>query len=202
MNSEIHDMSDNILAFETLYKSHYTSLRSTAHHIISDRDASHDIIQEVFLKLWDKRDELHNILNKKAYLVKSVINASLRYLETKKPFTSTENLRVETSGGSDTLLAQKELEAKINKALNNLPPRCKTIFTLSRFENMKYKEISEHLGISINTVENQMGIALQKLRFELSTYLTKEFLALAVGIGYAVLMRYLLLNLSFFLLLS
>jgi RNA polymerase sigma-70 factor (ECF subfamily) len=178
-----------ITAFEVLYKEHYEKLRNLADNIIG-RDQSHDVVQDVFLKLWNKRDSLEKVENQKAYMFKAVINASLTQLEKNKRFPGLNVLRSEPAALSSTELEQKELEKVIALALDDLPPKCKAIFVLSRFEEMKYSEIAQHLDISINTVENQMAIALKKLRKELGPYLTREFLALTLTAGISVLIRF------------
>jgi RNA polymerase sigma-70 factor, ECF subfamily len=169
--------------FEEVYKSHYKMLRNAAQNIIGDHDASHDVVQEVFLKLWNKRNELDYILNIKAYLFKSVVNTSLTYIENNKSKTSLPELRLEASNTSDSKVLAKELEQKIQLALDALPPKCKAIFVLSRFEGLKNKEIAEVLGLSLKTVENQMGIALKKMRDDLRPYLTRDFLVLLISLG-------------------
>jgi RNA polymerase sigma-70 factor (ECF subfamily) len=179
-----------ISLFEELYKEYYGQLRNLADNIVG-KDQSHDIVQEVFLKIFDKRDSLDKIENRRAYLFKSVINTSLTQLEKNKRFPGFNVLRSEPAIQSNTGLEQKELEKAISQALDTLPPKCKAIFVLSRFEEMKYSEIAEHLDISINTVENQMAIALKKMRNELGPYLTKEFVALTLTIGIGVLIRFL-----------
>ncbi|PBQ31246.1 RNA polymerase sigma-70 factor [Sphingobacteriaceae bacterium] len=180
------DLADN---FEEMYKVHYKMLRNAAENIVGDADAAHDVVQDVFIKLWNRRDEVSAILNKKAYLFKSVINASITYLENNKNKTSIGDLKIESSGQTDTPVLVKELESKIQLALNALPPKCKAIFVLSRFEGLKNKEISEYLGLSIKTVENQMGIALKKMKEDLKPYLTKEFFSLATVLGFSVIFK-------------
>jgi RNA polymerase sigma-70 factor (ECF subfamily) len=182
-------MLNDTLAFEALYKTYYNSLRNTAHNIIGDPEDAHDVVQEVFLKLWKKKESMQNVMHEKAYLFRSVINASLSHLENKKPTVSTENIPKETSESSTASIDSRELEIKIHRALKSLPPKCRTIFALSRFEDMKYKEIAEQLGVSVKTVENQMGIALKKMRADLSPYLTREFMALSIGLGITVCSR-------------
>lgn len=164
--------------FEIIYKANYVTLRNAVENIISDQDASHDIVQDIFLKLWQKKNELDHILNPKAYLFRSAINASLTYLEANKNRPRLSQLTIESPGTADSAMMQKEFEVKIQIALDSLPPKCKVIFILSRFEDMKYKEIAEHLNISSKTVENQMGIAIKRMQEELKSYLPKEFLRL------------------------
>ncbi len=166
-------------------------LRNAADNIINDKDASHDVVQEVFLKLWHKRDKMDEILNQKAYLFKAVVNASINHLGTKKNKVSIYDIKLQSTDSSDTNFNAKELEIKIQAALNKLPPKCKAIFVLSRFEEMKHKEIAYTLGLSLKTVENQMGIALKKMKEEISDYLNKEFISLIVTGGVSFLLHFL-----------
>lgn len=153
-------------------------LRNAAENIIDDHDAAHDVVQEVFVKLWHKKDEVGAILNIKAYLFRSVINSSLTYLENNKNKIKTDDFRLASQGSTDSKLMAQELEGKIQLALNALPPKCKAIFVLSRFEGLKNKEIAEYLNLSLKTVENQMGIALKRMKEDLKPYLTREFLVM------------------------
>jgi RNA polymerase sigma-70 factor (ECF subfamily) len=180
------ELSDN---FESIYKAYYNMLCNAAENIIGDADASQDIVQEVFIKLWNKKEDIHKILNPKAYLFKSVINTSITYLEKNKNKIRLGDLKVASQISSDSRVLAKELESKINEALHALPTKCKAIFVLSRFEGMKNKEIAEHLGVSIKTVENQMGIAFKKLRNDLNPFLTKEFLSLLLLVGISAIIR-------------
>jgi RNA polymerase sigma-70 factor (ECF subfamily) len=122
------------------------------------------------VKLWHRREELGAILNEKAYLMRSVVNTSLTYIAQNKKQKELTEYHLEADGTADRNILQKELEQKIETALEQLPPKCKAIFVLSRFENLKNKEIAATLGVSLKTVENQMGIALKKLRDELKSY--------------------------------
>jgi RNA polymerase sigma-70 factor, ECF subfamily len=167
--------------FEEMYRAHYTSLRNAAWSMIGDKDAAHDLVQEVFVKLWGKLGEMDAILNQKAYLLRAVMNASLTYIEKNK---RTVEYTKEVSGSSpdsDTGMMFRELQASVQAALDRLPPKCRAIFVLSRFEEKSYKEIAAILGLSIKTVENQMGIALKKLREDLRPFLSKDYLALVLS---------------------
>ncbi|MBA3680703.1 MAG: RNA polymerase sigma-70 factor [Bacteroidetes bacterium] len=160
--------------FEIIYRTYYNTLRNVVENIINDKDASHDVVQEVFLKLWRKRDELDLILDKRSYLFRSSINASITYLEHNKHCVQLTDVIAGTENADSTILT-KELELKVQIALDKLPPKCKAIFILSRFENMKYKEIAAFLDVSEKTIENQIGIALKRMRDDLKRYLTKGF---------------------------
>lgn len=173
--------------FEEMYKAYYAMLRRSAENIIGDHDASHDIVQEVFVKLWHKKAALEQVLNQKAYLFKSVVNASVTYLEKNKKLLHLQVAEGDLAADTDSKVLLKELELKVQAALNNLPPKCKAVFVLSRYEDLKNKDIADLLGLSLKTVENQMGIALKKMREELQPYLTKEIVALAMSAGISFL---------------
>jgi RNA polymerase sigma-70 factor, ECF subfamily len=181
------ELSDN---FEEIYKMHYKMLRNAAENIIGDEDAAHDVVQDVFIKLWNRKDEISTILNKKAYLFRSVINTSITFLENNKNKTSIDGLKIVASGSTDSALLTKELEVKIQAALQALPPKCKAIFVLSRFEGLKNREISEQLGLSIKTVENQMGIALKKMKDDLKHYFNKNVFLVFFILGTAIIMAF------------
>lgn len=170
----------NLNNIEGLFKSHYKALCNTANRIIKDRDAAEDIVQDVFIKLWNKREEIAIDSSIKGYLFKSIANASLNYLESNK--ISKYKVEIENAPPSvfatdeSNSMISEELSKRLEMAIEALPPKCKAIFVLSRFEEMKYQEIALHLDISIKTVENQMGIALEKIRKSMAPYLKGEFL--------------------------
>jgi RNA polymerase sigma-70 factor (family 1) len=166
--------------FEEIYKSHYKALRNAAEQIVGDQDAAHDVVQEVFLKLWHRKDELGVILNERAYLMRSVVNTSITHLSKNKKNRELQDHHAEWDGSTDRGILEKELQRKIETALETLPPKCKAIFVLSRLENMKNKEIAGLLGLSLKTVENQMGIALKKMKTELKEYFKGETLLVLV----------------------
>lgn len=166
---------------ERLFRSEHKKLCNTANRIVNDRDASQDIVQEVFIKFWNKRHELKIETSATAYLLKAVINTCLNYLESnKRQFKLREDISTDHIAGladqESKDLEDKELQARLEMAIEKLPPKCKTIFVLCKYEGMKYQQVADHLSISLKTVENQMGIALQKLREDLKDYASREFL--------------------------
>src|SRR5688572_13732926 len=165
--------------FEELYRANYKLLRNAARQLTGDGDAAHDLVQEVFLKLWKKKHEMDAILNAQAYLYRAVVNASLNHLEQNKRRRTTDDLRLPSDMSSDAGLDLKELQQRIQVAMDRLPPRCRAVFVLSRLEDKKNKEIASLLGLSLKTVENQMGIALKKMREELRPYIQKDIFALS-----------------------
>lgn len=177
--------------FEEIYKCHYKALRNAAEQIVGDQDAAHDVVQEVFIKLWHRKDELGAILNERAYLMRSVVNTSITHISRTKKNRELLDHHAEWDGTTDRGLLEKELQKRIEVALETLPPKCKAIFVLSRFENMKNKEIAQLLGLSLKTVENQMGIALKKMREELKDYFKGDHL-LGVLVSLFALLQHLL----------
>ena len=161
---------DNV-AFSQLFDEFYTPLCFFANRYIADLDKSRSLVQQVFVDLWIKHEQLKIHSSPKSYLYQSVKNRAIDYLRKEKkniPFS----ISSENNGSTPflDLVEEAELIEKINKAINQLPEKCREIFILCRFENMKYTEIAEKRNISVKTVEMQMGIALKKLRQSLSDY--------------------------------
>lgn len=192
-------MSEITIQFEQLFKSQYKVLCNTSNNIIKNERAAEDIVQDVFMKLWQKKDQLTIHSNLPGYLYKATINASIDYLKNNQNVIPLKqvNYYQATDDAAERNVMQKELQKSIDKALRNLPPKCRAIFVLSRFESMKYKEIAQHLNISVKTVENQMGIALEKLKTELKPFLTREYLSTFFKGGSIVLFASFLAKLLF-----
>jgi RNA polymerase sigma-70 factor (ECF subfamily) len=133
------------------------------------------MVQNVFFKLWEKKEQLDIQTSLKAYLYKAVYHESLNYLKHQKvksvhqayAMHSTDHI----SNQAEKRLLHGDFENKLQKAMNDLPEQCRIIFQLSRFEDLKYREIADTLGLSIKTVENQMGKALKILRLKLVEFL-------------------------------
>lgn len=169
-------------AFEQLFKSHFKALHAYANVILKDDDDAEEIVQNMFLKFWEKRDLLNVQTSLKAYLYKCVYHDSLNFLKHQKIRTKYQDF---ASYAMDTQhlpasskVEMTELEYNLSLALNELPEQCRTIFQMSRFEELKYREIAERLGLSIKTIENQMGKALRILRLELADFLSLILLGL------------------------
>ncbi|NOY94910.1 MAG: RNA polymerase sigma-70 factor [Chlorobi bacterium] len=159
-------------AFRKVYEGYYTRLCYYADKFINDFDQSRSVVQGVFVELWIKREKLNINYSVKAYLFNSVRNACIDFLRKKK---SNESALAKYGRKEDTAvfrdyMEEAELNDRINKAILSLPEKCREIFVLCRFEELKYTEIAEKLGISIKTVEMQMGIALKRMRDKLSDY--------------------------------
>lgn len=171
------------IGLELLFKKYYTALCRFSQLILKDEITSEDVVQEFFIKFWEQRNTLQ-VQQVKSYLYRSVKNASLNLLDTSSRtqlLSDTQDFNSHDSYNSDTSIVVGELKESIDIAVNSLPPQCKLIFKLSRQEEMSYKEIAEHLDISVKTVENQMGKALQILRLRLKPYLNDATVSILIG---------------------
>lgn len=166
-----------IEALEQVFKIHYRALCYAANNIVNDQNAAEDIVQDVFVNLIKKQNEIEINSSLKGYLFKSIFNTALNYNERSKRSIVVEDDILELAAGAtcdvDEYLEQVELEDRIAQAMNALPPKCRSIFILNRYDDLKYKEIALHLGISVKTVENQMGKALKRMRLYLRPYILK-----------------------------
>lgn len=161
-------------ALKVLFDYHYQMVCSTIHRFIRDHSLTEDLAQEVFVRFWEKREQINITSSLDAYLRRMAVNEALGHLRRHKN-RFTEEITSNVSGGMEEDVEQQflqsELEVKVKDAINELPPRCQTIFKLSRFEDMTYQQIADEMDISIKTVENQMGKALKYLRQRLHGYL-------------------------------
>jgi RNA polymerase sigma-70 factor (ECF subfamily) len=163
------------LALQTIFQQQYGMVCSVIYRLIKDNNTAEDLAQEVFVRFWEKREQIQITSSLPAYLRRMAINEALGYLRRNKHLHDeeitpqyTDN---QTSGDAEIQYLQSELEQNVRAAINTLPPKCRTVFQLSRFEELTYQEIADQLGISIKTVENQMGKALRLLRERLKGYL-------------------------------
>ena len=174
-----------VVAFEQLFKMHFRGLHAYAYTILKDDLVAEDIVQNVFFKVWEKRELLEIESSHKAYLYKAVYHDCLNYIKHKKVkavhamhVVRQSNDKVENTSGK---VLMTELKERIQAAMNELPEQCRTIFQMSRFEGLKYQEIADEMGLSVKTIENQMGKALKLLRIKLVEFLPLFVLSL-IGI--------------------
>ena len=159
-------------AFEELFRSFFPSLVLFAQKFVPDQDTAKEIVHNVFLNLWEKREQVDMGSSLKSYLFTSVNNRCLNYIRDQKKFDKDETRfqRLDSTEFSDGVdrLEEQELEQRIYDALQSLPEKCREIFMLNRFEGLKYAEIAEKLNISVKTVETQMSKGLKILREKLA----------------------------------
>lgn len=157
--------------FESLFRSSYVSLVRYAKTLIKDHDASEEIVQDLFFRLWKDREKLNIESSLNGYLFRSVHNRCLHYIDHNKVVErhahEMSTLQEEYPESPSDILHYKELQEKIAAILERLPERCGQIFCMSRFEGLKYTEIAEKLSVSVKTVEANMGKALKEFRKEL-----------------------------------
>jgi len=162
--------------FEQVFRSHFKSLHAYACTIMRDPMPAEEIVQNIFLKLWEKKDEITIKENISVYLYRAVHNESLNYLRHRRvrsayqSYAMRQHKQTEQEKPAEKVV-MKELEKKLEIALQELPEQCRTIFQLSRYEDLKYREIADKLGLSVKTIENQMGKALRLLRLKLVDFL-------------------------------
>lgn len=149
-------------------------LRFAKEFVLLDEEAE-NIVQDIFMVLWEKRAFLDIRMSISSYLFSLVRNRCLDFLKRKvvidayKQELSMKMTALEQM--EQITMSDEEIERILAAAIDKLPERCKLIFVKSRMEGKKYREIAEELNLSVNTVENQMGLALKKLRKELREYL-------------------------------
>ena len=160
-------------AFEAAFKSNFKALHAYSHTMLRDEDMAEEIVQTVFLKLWENRDRMTIHTSLRAYLYKSVYHESLNYLKHKNVQRRymQEAMVDYKQRQTDEVMGDSELRRQLHAALQRLPEKCRTVFQLSRFEELRYQEIADRLGISVKTVEAHMGKALKVLRLRLADFL-------------------------------
>ena len=167
----------DLSSYEKIFKTHYGAMSRYAMSIVRDQTIGEEIAQEVLMYIWEKRAQINLTGSLKSYLFSSVKNKCINYIKLELPklqsTTDLDQVRSYSSTGmtmDDTELMKK----KIQFAIDQLPEKCKNIFILSRYGGLTYNEIAEELEISVKTVENQVSIALKKLKESLSEEL-KEY---------------------------
>lgn len=161
------------LAFGIIFDAYYGALVRYAHTILRDMDEAEDVVQSVFIRIWQGRERLDEVVMLRSVLYKAVQNGcfnKLKHLKVRAVHAKSVQHYGEQYDYNEGVL-NSELQRRIEEVIEGLPAQCGKIFKMSRFEEMKYQEIADALGLSVKTVENQMGKALKILRVELKDYL-------------------------------
>lgn len=168
--------TDGEKAMELIYNQYYSYLCHATYKILNDSNATEDIVQDVLMEIWKKKEVINITTSLKAYLRRASINKALNYLRSKKLKFENDDSIKETFIGTDDSHQKvefDELSTVINKTIEGLPEKCRIIFSMSRFEQLSYAEIAKELEISTKTVENQVSKALRILRLSVKEYQTR-----------------------------
>jgi RNA polymerase sigma-70 factor (family 1) len=155
-------------AYKELFELFYNKLFRLAFLITKSRELSEEIVSDVFIAIWRRREDVLKIKNLRLYLYVSVKNTSINYLAqlTKTKIVSLEELDFEPLlpfSSPEELLVTKEMNHQLYKAIQSLPPRCRIIFKLVKEDGLTYKEAAELLNLSTGTIDNQLVLAIKKL---------------------------------------
>jgi len=173
--------------FEEMFRTHFADMCNMAYSIVKDRDQAHDVAQQVFVHMWDKRESIDVQGNIRPYLQRSVINTSLNFVERHRriqyedEYTDQQqnsNIQQDTSD-----FLHGEMEKIVKDAIARLPEKCQLVFSLSRFQEMTNQEIADNLNISVKAVEKHITRALSELRVTLKPYLHLIGIFSAFGVG-------------------
>jgi RNA polymerase sigma-70 factor (ECF subfamily) len=163
-------------AFDALFRAWYAPLVRLSERMLRDAQAAEEIVQEVMLEFWRRRETLTVHTSVQAYLFQSTRNRSLNWLrhervERREEF-DTDTLT--SASNADATLLEGEVGAALRRAIDQLPPRCRQVFVLNRLRGLRYAEVAEELGVSVKAVEAQMGRALKALREQMAPWIEEK----------------------------
>ncbi len=159
--------ADEAAWLEAVFREFYAPIGQVVYRVVPDRAAVEDLLQDVFLRLWQGRATVPELASHRAYLTRAALNAALRYTARGQRQASWETAEAAAPAVAPEALAalhHADTETAVAAALALLPPQCRVVFELSRYEELSYQQIAETLEISPKTVENHMGKALRVLR--------------------------------------
>jgi RNA polymerase sigma-70 factor (family 1) len=169
---------DDETAYKELFMEMHVPLINFSRSFVQQKEVAEEIVSDILMTVWEKRKDLERIENLRVYLYISVRNHSLKYLVKQKKINSVQledlDVMLATSNlNPENLLISKEMVQRVRAAIEQLPPKCKMVFQLSKEDGLKYKEIASILNISVKTIDNQLAIALQKISKTLKLSLKK-----------------------------
>lgn len=152
--------------FARVYEHFYPLLFATARKYLGEREQAEEVVQDVFLRLWEKDFALEHAAALKSYLFRAVINQCINHLQRHRLLESHHDTirHLQEESYLCTFLEEQELRERIHAAVERLPEQCRRIFKLSRYSGLKNAEIAHEMQLSVKTVENQMTIALRQLK--------------------------------------
>lgn len=176
--------------FEELFKKHFPSLCNIAYAVVKDQDQAKDVVQQVFIKFWNKRNSVNTDDNIHAYLKKAVVNTAINHLEKYKRLQLADDFQhfnIENKENENKEQKIATLNKAIKNAISKLPDKCQTVFSLSKYEGMSNQEIADYLEISIKAVEKHISRAFKELRISLKPYSSILSIILLVEVGFCFL---------------
>lgn len=164
--------SGDDIALKLIYKKYWNQLYSSAFNILRDQQACEDIIQDIFINLWNKREQIEIKVSLKSYLFASTryeVYRQVRYGSVREDIFENVHERLQTPSEYGNI-EHRELLSQINSIVDKLSAKCKVVYKLSREEQLSHKEIASQLDISTKTVENHLNKALRQLRISLGLF--------------------------------
>ncbi|HCS19177.1 MAG TPA: RNA polymerase sigma-70 factor [Bacteroidetes bacterium] len=175
----------DVREYEKVFRTYYQALCNYACTFLKDPDEAEETVQQVFVTIWNKREQISINTTLQAYLYRAVNNASLNRIRHQKVRNEHRDqvMAMESPVVEHTAqqVISKELTREIRKAVEALPDKCREAFEMSRYEGLSYAEIAEQQGVSVKAIEKQMGKALRLLRVALADYLPLILLYLSEG---------------------
>jgi RNA polymerase sigma-70 factor (ECF subfamily) len=164
----------DVAEFEALFRAHFGPLCDFVHGYVRSRDVARELVQDLFLRVWERAQTPATTLAA-AYLYTAARNRALRHLRRQRVAARWLEIAAPESctpaGIAEEAVQERELSEALQRAVAELPERCRLVFTLSRHQHLSNADIARALGISVNTVEQQMWRALKALRARLAPYL-------------------------------
>lgn len=167
-------------AFRFFFDKYYTDLCNFIHLYTNDSEIAQELVQDIYVYLWENREKITIRSSVKSYLYSASKNKSLNYIRNEKIklrlFKNYKEQQTDSGQPDESYLDTSQLQEILKKSIASLPERCREIYVLSREEELTHKEIAERLNLSPKSVENQIGIALKKMREQLQPFYEKIFL--------------------------
>jgi len=162
----------DLKAFEHLFRKYYRRLCAIANQYCHDRDTAEEVVQDLFCKVWEKKDEILITTSVRSYLFKAVYFNTINRVKQQKKDVELDVIKAEASENyrAEEIVELSEISELVASALDRLPARGQVIFRMNRFEGLTYREIATRLDISVKTVEAYMGQALRLFRESMKGY--------------------------------
>ncbi|HXL06658.1 MAG TPA: RNA polymerase sigma-70 factor [Gemmatimonadales bacterium] len=164
-------------SWESAFQAHYVELCEYVLRFVGSAEAAQDLVQDLFLRLWDSRGPRDASRLTRPYLYVAARNRALKYLRHRRVVAAwiarAASEEIPPSDTPEDLCLRGELDEAVQQAIAELPARCRAIFVLRRREQLSYREIATRLGISLGTVKSQMWRATLRLRARLAPYLAR-----------------------------